>query len=130
MRNQAMRFEREPGENQADFSYKGRIRRLVVNDLIQRDVDELLSGITELENLLEKNQVRPSLEQLGVLAALVAENAPNEAIGKVAAGLKNKVDNLAGPRPARNASVEQLKDAAFRLRISLLALKRGGSPGQ
>ena len=93
--------------------------------LVERSIDELLSDVIEIERLLAAREPRQYAGQVSVLAALITESTSAAEIARLATSVRAKADRMAGNS---RASIELIKDAVFRLRISLLALKRGGSP--
>jgi hypothetical protein len=96
---------------------------------MERGIEELLSDVSEIESLLAKGQPRQYASQICVLAELVADSASDPAVNRLATALKQRASRLLRDTPRGNGEeVERMKDAAFRLRTSLLALKRGGSP--
>lgn len=93
--------------------------------LVKRSIDELLSDVIEIEKLLAAREPRQYAAQVSVLAALIMESTSAGEVARLATSVRLKADRLA---KNGRASIDLMKDAAFRLRISLLALKRGGSP--
>lgn len=90
---------------------------------MNHDIDELLLQVGEIEKLLTKSGPQLDLNRVSVLAEFLAEELAEDGIALQARALKSKADKLATIRPG-HVSIGLLKDAAFRIRISLEALKR------
>ena len=95
---------------------------------MKRTIDELLGDLSEIERLLEASEANRYLKEIYELADWIARTAPDDGIAVLADRLKNLANGEARDKPPRRTTLEVMKDAAFRLKISLLALKRGGSP--
>jgi hypothetical protein len=92
---------------------------------MERDLNDLLSDIAEIEKVADCRRIGSEINERG--GSVKGDSAPNEGIARLADGLTRRAEVCAG-QDGRQRTNRAYDGCAFRIRIRLLALQRGGPP--